>query len=242
MWTDSKYRVWTTLFSKAVDELPECYDKYKAYVKKKEGMQPGMFGSPYTIIEDARHGVLTRKTMEELKDIWAEVSDIPYECLEYIFDNRIDLVEDSLYKVWNDIFERQEFAKAYHMHSCNIWLESVIGKQVYDTLGKCFEIYKLELSDGKEAGIFKDIHSAEQAADRYDAMAAALKELDAPETKNGKERGDEGADSRDRLGRDAVAYFLKSGLSVEALAYIIENECKDPEYAADRWEKLIGEL
>lgn len=236
MWGSSKYYIWTKRWSEAIDALPPCYDEYKAFVKKKEGMQPGMFGSLYTIIEDVKNGVLTREIADELRDVWAEVSDIPYECLGYIFDGRFELLTGRLYDEWNDCFDRQEFARVYHMYCCNYWLKDVIGAEVYDTLGKCFEIYKLEIADGKPTGIFKNVHTAAQAASRYSTMTGLLKNLEKTENSEDKECSGADKNSDDSNVRDAVRYFTESGFSVEGLAYIIENECQDAERVVEMWE------
>jgi hypothetical protein len=170
LWMKSKYNLWAQSWPKIVDMLSDCYDDYKPLVKKKEGMQPALFGSPYTLVADAKKGGLTRETMTDIEPMWAEVSDIPYECLGYIIDERYDLMMKRLYVEWYGLFMEQRFPEAYHMYYCNEWIKEVIGKESYDALGKCFEIYREELSRGSSSTIFDDVRSASEAVNKYRSL------------------------------------------------------------------------
>jgi hypothetical protein len=169
-WGQAKYNLWAQRWPKTVDMLPDCYDDYKPLVKKKEGMQPALFGSPYSIAADAKNGVLTKEIMADIEPAWAEVSDIPYECLGYIIDERYDLMMKRLYVEWYGLFATGHFPEAYHMYYCNPWIKEVTGAENYDALGKCFEIYREELSRGSSSTIFDNVRSASEAVNKYRSL------------------------------------------------------------------------
>jgi hypothetical protein len=139
-------------------------------VKKKEGMQPVLFGSPYALVSDAKKGILTKEVAADIEPMWAEVSDIPYECLGYIIDERYDLMMKRLYVEWYGLFMEQRFPEAYHMYYCNEWIKDVMGAENYDALGKCFEIYREELSRGSSSTIFDNVRSASEAVNKYRSL------------------------------------------------------------------------
>jgi hypothetical protein len=56
------------------------------------------------------------------------------------------------------------------MYYCNAWLGDVMGKEDYDTLGKCFDIYKEELSAGSHTTIFDNVRSAREAVSKYHSL------------------------------------------------------------------------
>jgi hypothetical protein len=169
-WGKTKYDVWVQRWSKTVDMLPDCYNDGKPLVKKKEGTQPVLFGSPYALVEDVKTGVLNKEIMEAVEPRWSEVSDIPFECLGYIIDERYDLMMKRLYVEWYELFIEQRFPEAYHMYYCNEWMKDVMGADNYGTLGRCFEMYKDEMSRGDGSTIFDGVHSALEAVKKYKSL------------------------------------------------------------------------
>jgi hypothetical protein len=223
-WHESTFDVWAGLWPKEVDMLPECYDEYKPYVKKKETMQPVLFGSPHQLLGFVHEKILTRQVAQQVKDVWSDLSDIPYECLEYIVDNRQDLLVHRLAVGWVELFRKQQFPQAYHMFHTNYWLKEAYGSYAYNTLDKCFEIYVLELEKGIDEGIFRNVYSVEDAVNKYQTMKYMLRRLEY----------DVAYDIMDNI----VPYFVEQNMTVQCLSYIIQNECADEEKVICCWQQL----
>ena len=224
MWYGQIFLVWANLWPKAVDMLPECYDEYKPLIKKQETMQPVLFGSPHGLVRLAENGILTSKVIEELRDVWPQISDIPYECLYDIVENRHDLLIRRLMVEWVKLFAEQKYPQAYHMFYSNMWLKDVLGDYSYATLKKCFEIYRIELEHGKEKGIFRNVYSYREAVENYQTMKYMLRRLE--------------YDVADDVMDVIVPYFVEKSMSVEYLSFIIMTECVNVDKVISCWERL----
>jgi hypothetical protein len=225
-WATKVFDVWALEWAAAVDMLPECYDEYKPYVKKRQTMQEYIFGSPNQLVWYAREKILTRQVAQQVKDIWSDLSDIPYECLEYIVDDRQELVVRRLAEMWVEVFRKQQFPQAYHMLHTNYWLKEACGSYIYNTLDKCFEVYRLELENGIEEGIFRNVYSMEDAVNKYQTMKYMLRRLEY----------DVAYDVMDRI----VPYFVEQNMTVQCLSYIIQNECADKDKVICCWQQLCN--
>lgn len=223
-WFGHIFLTWAELWPRAVDVLPKCYDEYKPLIKKQETMQPILFGSPYSLVRLAKEGLLTPKVIEELKDVWPEISDIPYECLYDIVENRHGRLLSRLMLEWVKLFAEQKFPQAYHMFHSNMWLKDVLGDYSYATLKKCFEIYRIELEQGKEKGIFRNVHSYREAIESYQTMKYMLRRLE--------------YDVADDVLDAIVPYFIEQSMTVEYLSFIIMTECADVDKVISCWEML----
>jgi hypothetical protein len=225
-WFRTTFDLWAGLWPREIDMLPECYAEYIPYVKKKETMQPCIFGSPHQLMLYAQEKVLTRQVVQQVKDVWADLSDIPYQCLEYIVDDRQDLLVERLWEEWISLFRNQQFPQAYHMFHANEWLREACGGYVYHTLDKCFEIYGLELENGIDEGIFRNVYSVEDAVDKYQTMKYMLRRLEY----------DMAYDVLDSI----VPYFIERKMTIQSLSYIIQNECVDEDKVIYCWQQLKG--
>lgn len=223
-WYNQIFLVWAERWPRAVDMLPACYNEYKSLVKKQETMQPFLFGSPHKLVQLAKEGLLTPKVIGELKDVWPEISDIPYECLYDIVENRHDLLIRRLMVEWVKLFAEQKYPQAYHMFYSNMWLKDVLGDYSYATLKKCFEIYRIELEHGKEKGIFRNVYSYREAVENYQTMKYMLRRLE--------------YDMADDVIDAIVPYFMEQSMTVEYLSFIIMTECADAEKVISCWERL----
>lgn len=127
---------------------------------------------------------------------------------------------------FNELFNERKYAQVYHMFHVNVWMKKVMGSNHYDILGKCFEIYKLELEHGKETTIFDSVDSYQEAVEEYEVLKYMLRRIEY----------DVAEEIIDRL----IPYFVEHSISAEYLSYLIKCECFDTDKVVNAWEALVN--
>jgi hypothetical protein len=223
MWEESIFHIWGELWPSVVDRLPECYNRYKPYIKKRQTMQPPLFGSIKHLRTLKEKGILTEETLGQIGDIWQKLSDIPVECLIDILHDRYDLALRRIAGKWRHLVREQKFPQAYHFFYANP-LAAILGKEDYMVLHKCFEIYEKELAHQQSDGIFRGVHLYTEAVDKYRTMKYMLRRLE--------------FDVAEEIEDMIVPYFQEQKITPECLSYIIDRECYDKEKVMFAWKRL----
>lgn len=94
-WKKETFSIWKDEWISVNDNLPECYNEYKAEVIKHAGRLPWIFGNVNSLIEFRECGALSPENLDSILKNWERVSDIPKEKVIAIangtYDKRHDL-------------------------------------------------------------------------------------------------------------------------------------------------------
>lgn len=96
----SKYNVidvWKTQWVGVNEQLPACYDVYKAYVVKSTVRLPWLLGNITRVVELHEQNLIREDNLEEISVDWEKVSDVPFVVVEKIARNQFDIKHDTSY-------------------------------------------------------------------------------------------------------------------------------------------------
>lgn len=90
-WEKLTFTVWKDYWVAVNEELPSCYDKYKAKVIKQTTTLPWIIGSTSRLVHLHEAGVLTPDTFEDIIVDWDKVSDVPVNVVRQIAWGEFDI-------------------------------------------------------------------------------------------------------------------------------------------------------
>lgn len=165
-WSDQTINIWGVKWPAAIDRLPHIYDEYKNHVIKVETMHVCVFGSHGHMIGLASHKYLTKENFDLIRDHFNELSDIPVEYVDMMVEDRI---EDLAVKIWGDynrFFEEKDIDNIIWYHFANEWLDSTLGKDIYEAMQVYFREYLYEQDSIKKESFFEGIDSLKSAIEK----------------------------------------------------------------------------
>lgn len=106
-WQKHTFQLWKDFWIKVNDELPDCYNEYKADTIKKTVSLPWILGSTNRLMELNKAGLLTVENVEMVLQDWNRISDIPADTVRAIALGSYDCFHDlqSLRNIKSDIME-----------------------------------------------------------------------------------------------------------------------------------------
>lgn len=89
--------VWKNSWIDVNMQLPDCYNLYKNDTIKKVAKLPWLIGDIDRVYELCQDGIIREDNIEEVKNNWELVSDVPVENLEKMVMGEFDLYHDTSY-------------------------------------------------------------------------------------------------------------------------------------------------
>lgn len=149
-WLPITMDLWGCRWPKAIGELPEIYNEYKAHVIKVETMHPNVFGSTDLMIRLKKMGYLTKENFSPLRARFDQLSDIPATHIDFILENNLKELSKSVMENFDRAMTDGDYFRAFWIHDTNSWMRSVFGETKYDELGDFFRQYQKEFGKRKE--------------------------------------------------------------------------------------------
>lgn len=149
-WLPITMDLWGRRWPKAIGELPEIYNGYKAHVIKVETMHPNIFGSTDLMIRLKKMGYLTEENFSPLREKFDQLSDIPAAHIDFILGNDLTGLSKSVMEHFDRAMSEGDYFRAFWIHDTNSWMRSVFGEARYDELGAFFRQYRKEIGESGE--------------------------------------------------------------------------------------------
>ena len=89
--------VWKNHWINVNQQLPDCYDLYKNDTIKQVAQLPWLIGDIDRVYEFYRENLIREDNIEEVKNNWKMISDVPVEVLDKMVKGRFDLYHDTMY-------------------------------------------------------------------------------------------------------------------------------------------------
>ena len=96
--------VWKEQWINVNEQLPECYDLYKAGVIKTVAKLPWIIGNMERTYELCQQGAIREDNLDQVRQNWEKVSDTPIEVVEMMARKEFDLYHSTSY-----MEEKREF-------------------------------------------------------------------------------------------------------------------------------------
>ena len=146
-WIDRTMDIFGKQWPEAILALPNCYEKHKLDVIKKETMVPELFGSIDNLMFLYEKGILSKDSFDEIKGMWEFLSDIKREYVHMLINDDFDALIKSVLKDYNTALENNDIMKVIWLHKTNTWLAMVIGQEKYDERSKEYEAYLISKNE-----------------------------------------------------------------------------------------------
>lgn len=91
------FDVWKNHWINVNQQLPDCYDLYKNDTIKQVAQLPWLIGDIDRVYEFYRENLIREDNIEEVKNNWKMISDVPVEVLDKMVKGRFDLYHDTMY-------------------------------------------------------------------------------------------------------------------------------------------------
>lgn len=216
-------KVWGVNWPKAIEKLPDRYNKYKKKVIKDMTSKHWIFGSLNNLIYWKSQGYLEKDNWNEIRDNWELLSDIPKESVEALLDDNYDKMLKLTFEAFNKALENEQYDKAYDMITGNEYWSILIGSSQYWILKACFDVYLQEIRIGKDVGIMYQIYNYKDLIKKYNIMKFYARRLEYE------------IDSISNL--NMYEYFQYNHISSLFWGMIINIECVDIDKVILRWEE-----
>ena len=220
---DDVFRVWGYNWHYANMNLPDIYNDEKEFVIKSGTSLPWIIGDQLRLMEIWKNGCLTDDKLECVKDIWSEISNIPWDDVCRIKDGDMAFMKKCFTDlVWEQV-SNSNMNQVLHYYSKFQWLNDNSVDIDFQNTIYMIEIYLYELQNENvhifDGGITKEfVFEKIQLAINFIRL---LEECDNVQNKEFK------------------AVIKNKIISVSMMEYLIVKLCKNTELVVERFNKFI---
>ncbi len=218
------FRIWGYIWYHTNMNLPEIYNDEKAFVIKSAASLPWLIGNQIRLMNIWKNGCLTDEKLACVKDIWGEISDVPWQDVCRIKDGDKIYMEECFTELVWDLLDNNQMGLVEYYYSESLWLKDDISTKAFQYTIYMIEIYMYERQNG-DIHIFDGGQNREYVFLKIETVIKFVKLLE----------------EFDNIQSENIKAFIKNKIiSISMIEYLITKSCKDLALVVERFNKFIN--